>query len=169
MSQPPLADSESLADEATRLEYASGMVREYCGWHIFPTITEVITMDTYGGPVLILPTLHLTGLVVTYTDPVAVAPGALSWSQQGLVALDSGCWPTGLSTVTASMTHGYPIVPDAVRAVTVAMARRMPAQMANVTLETVGGVTRQYDTAAAGSFTNLETVILDRYKLRARP
>lgn len=178
MTQPPLAD-DLVVDEVDQLAYASAFVRAYCGWHITPSLTEATTLDTNGGTVLLLPTLHLTGLgAVTYTDQAAtvVPPANLTWSEKGLVSLEKfGSWPVGLSTVTVSFTHGYDVVPDAVRAVTVALAKRIPAQMDSVTAGTVGGVSWQYGGMLAGqaalsaSFTAIEAMVLDRYRLRARP
>ena len=174
---PPLADS-LVIDDDTALAYASAWVRAYCGWHIAPSIDDTVTLDTYGGRYLLLPTLHLTELGdVTLTDPdaIVVEPDHLTWSQVGLVALTCGTWPDGLATVTVDMTHGYDSAPDALAAVVVAVTKRLPAQFANVTAETAGGVSRQYGGLLAGqaslsaAFTAVELMVLDRYKLRARP
>lgn len=185
MPQPPLATS-LVVDGVDQLAYASAWVRAYCGWHITPSLSETTILDTNGGTVLVLPTLHMTGLgAVVYSDTVSTAvppvatvvpPVNLTWSEKGLVSLNNfGSWPAGLRTVTVSYTHGYAEVPDAVRAVTVAVAKRIPALMDSVTAGAVGGVSWQYGGMLAGqaalssSFTAVEAMVLDRYRVRASP
>ena len=42
------------------LDAASDAIREYCGWNIYPQVTETITVDGSGTSVLLLPTMNLT-------------------------------------------------------------------------------------------------------------
>jgi hypothetical protein len=58
----------------------------------------------------------------------------------------------------------------------VSVAKRIPAQFSNVLSETAGGVSRTYGGMLGGSaatsrysFTGVETMLLDRYRLNARP
>ncbi|MFB7900378.1 hypothetical protein ACFC1B_29120, partial [Streptomyces xiamenensis] len=41
------------------LDEASDMVRDYCGWHIWPRQEMTVTADSIGGGVISLPTLML--------------------------------------------------------------------------------------------------------------
>jgi len=165
-------------DTDTQLAYSTAWIRAYCGWHIAPSIIDAATLDTFGGRTLRLPTLHLTDVAyVTYTaDDSVVDPDDLSWSTVGLVERSCGCWPRGLGTVTVEFTHGFDTVPEVLRALTVQMATRLPAQFASVTSETAGGVTRQYggllsgQAAVANYMTASEKIILDmHYRLWPAP
>src|SRR5690625_434701 len=35
-------------------------IREEAGWHIAPTITETLTLNTYSAPTIVLPSLKVT-------------------------------------------------------------------------------------------------------------
>jgi len=95
---------------------AADQVRILCGWHIAPEVTETLTVESWGGPVLSLPTLHLTAVTevrdVTGTDPAVLD----RWrkSQSGML-IRIGGWPFG--TVEVDVTHGYPVCPDGLLAV----------------------------------------------------
>lgn len=173
MSTAPLAN-DLVVDEASQLAFASAWVRAYCGWHIAPSITESVTLDTYGGTRIFLPTKHLTALgAVTLTaDGSVVDPSTLAMSRLGFISKTGAAWPEGYSAVTVQFTHGYATVPEVVRAACVELAIQLPAQMTNVTAETVGGVSRQFGgkttTAYDSVFRKLETA-LENYRIPARP
>lgn len=172
MSQP-LCDTADLALTGdAQVTYASAWVRAYCGWHIYPSQDDTVTVNTAGGQLLLLPTLYMTALgpVILTADSSTVDPTTLSWSQNGSVAYKpcqdvwpQPCWPVGLSTVTVTFTHGYDEVPDAIKAVTVAIAKRMLSQLSGVQSEQAGMVLRTY--ADADVLSPAESAALNRYRL----
>ena len=166
-----------------RVAWATAQVREYCNWHIFPSITETVEVHTNGGQELVLPTLRLTSLgpviihtvavgddeVVTITD-APVSPTMLKVRDYGSVQrLDWRAWPYTPGSVTVEFTHGYAVLPEALRNVAVALALRAPREMSGVTQEAAGGVSRRYDPHAGTGFYAWETTVMDAYQLPGKP
>lgn len=110
----PFTEGEILA--------ASGTVRSWAGWHIAPSITETVTVETRGGRALMLDTLHLSAVTVvrdvtrpghpTTLADVTAYPTARFRS--GIVDRRGG-WPCGAVEVT--ITHGHAECPPELRSV----------------------------------------------------
>lgn len=177
---PLLATPEQLEiTPGDRLAFASARVRAYCGWHIAPSITTTESLDTLGGAVLFLRTMHLTNLVnVALADPLAdpIDVATLTWSAVGLVARSIGySWPVGFRAVEVIYEHGFTVVPPEVVEVVVGLASRMPAQLSGVMQESAGGVSRSYGAPLGGGFSGVsgftiaETNVLAKYRLGQRP
>lgn len=190
----PFIDAADLAVTAEdRVGWATSRIREYCGWHISPSITSTVIADSDGGRLLVLPTLHLTGLTsLTLADDTVLDLADVTWDASGTLAIGwnpdmawnatTGPWPVGIpglyrpgyGRVTVVFTHGHPQIPDALREVAVGLATRMPAQMTTVDREAAGGVMRIYGGVLAGGFTKAgftaaEQAVCDRYRLPYRP
>lgn len=106
------------------VDAAAGSVRGEAGWHIAPSITETITLDTDGGRYLFLPTMRLTA-VSEVRDVTGDAPKVLSdWrkSRAGML-YRAGGWPSGLESVEVDLTHGYDACPDELLSVIAARAQ----------------------------------------------
>lgn len=87
-------------------EAAVAEVRSYCGWHIAPVVTETLTRDGSGGPVLVLPTLRLVDLVSLTEDGTALAD--LEWSTSGMVYRGGyRRWSPKFRAVVAEIEHGF--------------------------------------------------------------
>lgn len=89
---------------------AGEIVRRMCGWHVAPSVTETILVDSPGGDVLWLPSRHVTDVAtvrdMTGSDPVDLT--GWRWSEAGLL---SGRFPAGFRAVEVTLTHGYPSCP----------------------------------------------------------
>lgn len=155
----PAAASQTTDEDA--LAYASAIVREYCGWHIAPSLTEARVLDSDGSAVLLLPTMHMTDLGSVEAAQVALL--GVQWSANGILYWPAR-FPAGLRMVSATFTHGWDAAPASVQAVVAAVARRMPRAGQAVSSEGAGGVTRAYVTPS-GAFTATEAMVLDRYRL----
>jgi hypothetical protein len=175
-----------IVGDSDQVAYATAWIRAYCGWVVAPAETITRTLDASAGRLLLLPTMHLTavGDVVVHvrdraplpvTTDVTLDPALLTFSASGSLRRSDADWPDELSAVTVTFTHGYATVPDDLKAVAVAIARRLPAQLASVTAEAAGGVSRQYGGLLSGqaslsaSFTAVEQMVLDRYRIPFRP
>jgi len=113
---PPLVEPiPGLNPEA--VEAAADDVRTLCGWHIAPSVEEVLTVDGPGGRVLILPTLWVTAITAIVDDGVTLpATNAYTWGVSGVVRrIDGGFWSTKQRAIAVSLSHGYPACPPAVR------------------------------------------------------
>jgi hypothetical protein len=119
--------SDQEASLSTREEFlvraAAEVVRDYCGWHIAPSITDTYPKLAIGsGGIIMLPSGYVTNVAsVTVNSPagntVLDPTTDYDWFKQGYIEARSPLWRanTGLATVT--MTHGYTECPLAVKAV----------------------------------------------------
>jgi len=112
---------------------ASEIVRDYCGWHIAPEVTDDYDKLTIGsGGIIMLPSLYVTDVdTVTVTggsgeDQILNPMTDYDWFRNGTVEAKSPLWRygyasyygpyrTGLAKVR--MTHGYDSCPLAIKSV----------------------------------------------------
>lgn len=150
-------------------EVAVSAIRDYCGWHIAPSVTETLTVDGPGrGGQLLLPTLRLTAVAAVQNDGTAVELDNVQWTQRG--ALRGARWNDKYRGVTATVTHGYDEWPPALLAV----ARSMAAQGAgsNATRITSGPHSVELtEEARAGAWQPSPAAerVLVRYRIGGRP
>ena len=137
-------------------EVVVASVRDYCGWHIAPEITETVTVDGSGTWAQLLPTLRLVDLLsITNAGDVVANP---EWSASGVVR---GAWIGRYRGVVAEMKHGY---------------AAWPADLLGVMAELAAGtgkgrVSQVTNRAYQVSFdldseTDRQRSILDRYRLQ---
>ena len=92
---------------------ALAAARRYCGWCVTPAETVTLTLDGPGGPVLSLPTLHLTSVASVTEDGVAWDVADLRVSGRGQIRKRSGGWWTSAyASIAVTFTHGYASAPD---------------------------------------------------------
>lgn len=117
----PLVDASDLADfpgapfTPSQVKAAADQIRDECGWHIAPQLTQTLALDSDGGRLLALPTLHLVE-VTAVRDMTGTAPNVLDgWrkSRIGLLERTAGVWPQGLEAVEVTIVHGYEACPAA--------------------------------------------------------
>lgn len=129
MATPALVEPAALSDfpgtfTATQINIAAAGLRSAAGWHIAPVVVETVTVDSDGGPILFLPTLHLVN-VTEVRDVTGDTPRVLTnWRKSATGTLTRlGGWPYGASAIEVDMTHGYdecppellPLVVDGIR------------------------------------------------------
>lgn len=126
---------------------AQAAVRRYCGWHVAPSVSEVLRVDAYGGRVLTLPSKHVTAILSISVDGEDLA-GAFDWSKAGTVVLRSGVWPDRPGAVQVDLTHGWPVedVPE-VAALILTVAKRARTQPGVIASQSVNGASVAYQTA----------------------
>lgn len=166
----PLVTDEQLAsylqrdlDRATAdlaVAGASGLVRDYCRWDIYPQADVTFTVDGSGTSVLLLPTLKLVAVEEVRVLGEVIDPDDYEWSESGLLVRAAG-WPARLRAVDVDCTHGYDPVPDTVALVTCAVAARYYANPERLRAKAVGGVSRTYGDGLA----DLEMALLAAYRL----
>lgn len=137
---------------------AVAKVRGYCRWHIAPSVTETITVDGSGAPLIVLPTLRLTDLISITDDGATVT--SPEWSTSGMVYRGTWAnWSPKFRSVVAEMTHGFDTWPEDLEAVTVEIATS--PTMSRVSSVTSGSHQVSFETSMSSSAS--ET--LDRYAL----
>lgn len=165
------------------LAEAADVVRDYCGWRVWPREISTVTVDTTGGPVAPLPTLMLHQVLAVETrpqhdhDPGAWTDvgGGWDWSEGGWL-WRCGCWPDGPRRLRVEMDDGYEEPPGAVGSVLIALAARTATAPVGVSSEQAGGESVSYstgggseDSGSGGMLTGAERRALDRYRLTNRP
>lgn len=186
----PLVQPEALARTSAEdaVAFASGLVREWCGWHIAPSRADTVRLNGDGTTLLLLPSLRVTDVARVATaeegDLIDVAWGdngvlartgssefAAAWTA-GNVYMRPKVFPAGVRNVTVEFTHGWDATPPAVQAVVVAVARRVAGgNVLPVVQEAAGGLSRMFGgmarsgPAASAAFTAVEAMVLNRYRL----
>jgi hypothetical protein len=178
-SLPPLADASDLAafpgapfDDALVIS-ACAAVRAEAGWHIAPSVSETLTVDSPGGPLLTLPTLALTEVsaVRDVTDPDDTETlGDWRVSAAGMLARTNGQpWPAGFGVLEVDVTHGYDQCP----------AELLPVIAEHCQASTISSTVQQeasgsesvtyFGAGASGSVALRGDARVRRYRVGARP
>lgn len=120
-------EDKPLTDRALYfLRAACESVRVYCGWHIAPSVTEVIPKLEVGSRGLIMvPSRYVTdvsSVVVDQDQTLSVTD--YEWFKEGYIEMRSPVYRYGYAgfaggtpTTTVSMTHGYITCPLPVKQV----------------------------------------------------
>lgn len=90
------------------IDIASASVRAEAGWHIAPVITETLTVDCYGGPLLALPTRRIVN-ISAIRDVTSGSTVLTDWRRMSAGVYRSTGWPIG--TLEVDITHGYEATP----------------------------------------------------------
>lgn len=143
------------------LTAAGETVRSEAGWHIAPSQTDTLTLDSNGGCVLWLPTKKLTAVVevrdVTGTTPIVLT--GVTFTESGRLYRRGG-FPFGRDAVEVEFTHGYAECPKDLLPIVAAVARGNDGS-GTLTSRQAGPFRETY----ADGFTASDQAILDRYRL----
>lgn len=160
-----MALSESDAQARAEAEIVA-----YCGWHIAPSRSDELVVDSNGADVLVLPTLRMTALEELSVDDSLIDPSSVEWSEAGFIRRDAA-WPNKLRGVTVRITHGYEAMPLDVQAVIERLAARALDADGSGLLVQVGQVrvATDDDGLPYSGLSELDRIVLDRYRLPPRP
>lgn len=100
----------------TALKAASTRIRNKCGWHVWPVVTDTYMVRELSGSQIWLPTTLMRSLSGLTVDGVAADLSLVRWFPDGRVDV---CW-AGQARVT--FTHGYDEAPDDLIALTLDLA-----------------------------------------------
>lgn len=151
------------------LAAASQAIRNYCGWHICPSLS-CVTYPMGGGKVIKLPASYVSSITsVTESDKI-LTEGQYEWRESGL--LRRTCfrnWPNRWNSIRVEYEAGFNVdaVPDlkeAIRAITEGVL----AVSAGVTSESADGVSISYSSNAssiAAALTQSYKNTLEIYKV----
>ncbi|QHB37238.1 head-to-tail adaptor [Gordonia phage Gudmit] len=118
----PLLDASDLSMpegvdvEQSDLDAVCHDIRLLCGWHIAPAVEMEFVVNAEGGTILTVPTLEM-GEPTSVVDRNGTEITGWSWSANGILEHESGCWPKGLRSVTVTAPSGYTTCPASIRAV----------------------------------------------------
>ena len=120
-------------DESLFLQAAGQEIRDFCGWHIAPSITVADEPHDIRRGLIVLHTLHLMDVASIGMDGHQLAADEYAWGSGGGIDVHTvGYWPAALVTYT----HGHQAVPDNVATIGYELAQRA--------MDTVGGNTKDF-------------------------
>lgn len=151
------------------LSAASQAIRNYCGWHICPSL-ECTAYPVGGGKVAKLPASYVSSISRILEEGTELTGGQYEWRRDGLIR--RACfrnWPGGWNAVEATYTAGYDIeaVPDLAEAVR-SITEGVLAVSAGVASESADGVSISYSSSAssiAAALTSAQKDALEIYKV----
>ena len=148
------ADDPRAADALAR---GSAIIRNFCGWHVAPSVEETLTLDGPGGRLLTLPSMFVTDISsITQCDDL-VDPASYTWSALGLVTRMAR-WTTEDRGITVTLTHGH-ATSDAAKSILLSMVARDLMSPLGVVREQAGALSVTWSQTApgvAGGITLLE-------------
>lgn len=144
---PQLLSSDDLAafqasDQDWFLQKAGEVVRNFCQWHIAPSVTETIAAPVNPDGTIMLPSLHVTDVAEVALHGLTLDPSSYQVNQAGWIKrirhqyFEWPLWPLESDQpfreypsplaqhATVRYTHGYPTLPDVVAAVGLEVATR---------------------------------------------
>ena len=156
-----------VATDSDRLLQAEALVRAYCRWHIAPSRSGETYRLQEAGPLILLPSLHVTAVSVTDAAGETVDPATYTWSEPGVVRAACGWWAAG---TTVTYTHGYDYPPAEVTGVVQAVGQRAFDNPGSKPREQTGPFTDTYSQAGLNQAPALvlldaEKTILDAYRI----
>lgn len=168
MTLPDMYSNQPL-DASYWKKAAQRVIRSYCGWHVAPSITETLYVDSYGGRTLTLPSKHVTSITSIRINDQEMIQDA-SWSQAGTVQFTTDCLPDAPRSVRITLTHGYNAedVPEVIELMRV-VAQRAAQQQSIVASQSVNGSSISYQTyggkALGLQLLAIEKDMLDTYRV----
>lgn len=172
MSVPSLVVVGSGNSLADRIAAAEQMVRDYCGWHVAPVVTQTLVLDGSGARSLFVPSLKVLNITDCKVRGVELDVSTLEWSGDGFLRRDCG-WPARLRSVELTLEHGFESAPSLSEIIKEMAARAMSA-VGGRTREAAGGVNITNAMVAPGVSGGVvlmehEKAALDRYRIFGRP
>lgn len=162
-------------------DLAQAIIRDWCGWHIAPSVTETIKVRASGN-VILLPSLHVTAVSsVTWNGQQMTG---WDWTSLGSLSLTSwhddhighhDCWEhhhhVGDAAYEVTLTHGYPTLPAAVAGVARGLMSRAGSagSSAFVRIGPFQMATASDGSPLGASLTDADRAALARYRLPPRP
>jgi hypothetical protein len=146
------------------LQAASGVVRDYCRWQISEE-TATFVVNGSGSTLLRLPTLRLTDVTEIRVDDEIIDAAEYRWTEGGLIERPAYGCPRKFRCVQVDATHGWAIIPDAVRAVVLTLASRYYVNPENLLSKTVGSITRTFSASKGGDMDQMEFALLAGFRL----
>ena len=153
---------------ATTILAASAAIRDYCGWHVAPSLT--VTSKAWGGSrFLFLPWMAMTAVQSVKENGVEIDPSCYDWQSKGIIRRRDGFYwcDANWSTIEVTATAGYslPAAPILAQAVVQLVSNSMAGPL-GVKEEHAGEVGITYSNPGGGiTMTPQLCACLSAYKL----
>ena len=148
---------------------ASQAIRNYCGWHICPSL-DCKAYPVGGEKLLKLPAGYVSAIKSVKEDGIDLRGGQYEWRHDGLIRRSQfKIWSHAWDAIEVEYTAGYPVeaVPDLAEAIR-AITEGVLAVSAGVTSESADGVSISYSSSAssiAAALTSSQKAALAAYKV----
>lgn len=151
-------DVDTFAAEAL-LELASAAVISAAEVPILEVVDDEVDLDGNGATTLLLPSYPVTDVTAVSVGGDAV--DGFSWSRAGVLV---GAWPTGRRNVAVTYSHGYAAdsIPAEFKLVTLNVAARAWLNPGGLSQETLGDLSRSFQTSAGMALSPAERDIVAR-------
>lgn len=152
------------------LEFASAVVRDYCGWSVTAETARTWVLPGRAGRILLAPTLRLRSVTSCVVAGQVLGVDDFDWGEDGVLERAAG-WAAGRRGVVLVADHGFDEVPDAVRAATVNVAHRAYLSPPGVLSQGLQGQTDMYARVGGGeaaggiSLSSIERALLAPYRI----
>lgn len=155
-----------------RLDAAERQIRNYCGWHIAPVVTQDLVLNGSGSQSIFVPSLKIVRVISCVADGHSLDPESLEWAEEGFLRRSCGTWPDKLRSVRLTIEHGFEDAPDVAALIREVAERSMTAKGGRVR-EAAGGVSITNATVASGVAGGVvlmehEKVNLEPYRIHPR-
>ncbi|MDO4527428.1 MAG: hypothetical protein Q4C03_01425 [bacterium] len=150
---------------SSALAAASQAIRNYCGWHITPSM-DCTAYPAGGTYMMRLPAGYVSAIDTITEDGTAVASTDYEWKRSGLIRRKDRFWSDTWDGIEVEYTAGYEddAVPDLTEAV-ISIASGVLAVSAGVSQESADGVSITYSANA----TSVATALTSNYKSALEP
>lgn len=147
---------------------ASQAVRNYCGWHITPSV-DCTAYPAGGTNVMRLPAGYVSAIDTVTEDETVVDSTTYEWKRSGLIRRRCRPWSDSWDGITVEYTAGYDpeAVPDLCEAVC-AIASGVLSVAPGVVQESADGVSISYSSSAssiAAAITSQQKSALEPYRV----
>ena len=157
--------NNSRTDQA--LLAASQAIRNYCGWHICPSL-DCKAYPVGGEKILKLQAGYVSAIKSVIEDGKDLSGGQYEWRHDGLLRrAQFKIWSRGWDAIKYTAGYSIEAVPDLAEAVR-AITEGVLAVSAGVTSESADGVTISYSASAssiAAALTSSQKAALAAYKV----
>lgn len=159
MFEPAIADPR---------EFAQSAIRDYCGWHVAPILTETLTVDGNGRSLLLLPSGRIRKLLKVEVCGEDVTDRVRASARAGMI--EGVMFPRRFGAVEVTLEHGFSPVEAASVLGVLDRATKRFATDPRIRSQAVAGASVGYATTAGGApLSHLLTVdekqALDTYRI----
>lgn len=109
------------ADQTFFLQAAGQLIRDFCGWHVAPSVAVVDERAELGHDgIITLPSMHVTSIdALSVGEHALTSPEDYTWDATGTIELHRRhAWPRWRHrAATVSYTHGFGCLPPNVAAI----------------------------------------------------
>lgn len=133
---PDLLDGVAWEGDGEAVSAAAGQVRDLCGWHVAPVVTETVTLPRSSSGLYLLPSLRVVSVDAVVVGGVAVS--VFDWATDGRLELFPVWSGSRLRGPTVTFTHGFEVCPPGVRQAVLARATQLGAQRVRSQAQGVG-------------------------------